>query len=133
MRALMLTLALLTACTTNPSLPDMYDRDWTLLWVDGFESLPDGVQTPAVRFESGGRLTANTGCNTAGGSFTLAGDRLRLGELAMTRRACLDPRGNELEAAFSRALQAVRRVRVAGQRLEFLDENERVVARFRQQ
>lgn len=122
---------LLAACVSAPLAPDFRDRQWTLVSADGVAALPGGAAVPAIVFDSEGRVSGNTGCNTASGPYTVDGDRLTVGSLAMTRRACADPAGNDLERAYVRALERTRRYRIAGGMLELLDEGGTVVARFR--
>ena len=118
-----------TACTTATD-PGLKDREWKLVWVDGFPSMPAGVATPTIRFDSEGRLSAQTGCNSAGASYTTEGDRVSIGAMALTKRACLNPAGNRLESAYVSAVGQARRFRISDDKLELLDENSQVVARF---
>ena len=74
------------------------------------------------------RVAGSTGCNRLMGGYRLDGDRLSFGQLASTRMACLD--GMQTEQAFLATLEAVAGWRVQGQRLELLDAQEAVVARF---
>lgn len=131
MRPLLL-IALTLACTT-PAANDaqLREREWKLAWVEGFDSMPDGVTNPTIRFAADGHLSGNTGCNGAGAAYTLDDDRLTLGPVSSTRRACLDPRGNALESAYLGALRAARGYRITNGQLELLDEGGQVVARFR--
>jgi heat shock protein HslJ len=128
---LMFALALCACATAATEDAQLHDRDWTLVSVDGFASLPSGVATPTIRFGSDGQLSGNTGCNLASGSYTTSGDSLTVGPLISTRRACADERGNELERAYVRAAEATRRFRVANGELELVDEGGRTVAKFR--
>ena len=54
-------------------------------------AVPDGVEATA-RFVDG-RVSGSTGCNSYSGSYDLGGDELRIGPLAMTRKACPPPAG----------------------------------------
>ncbi|MGE0703961.1 MAG: META domain-containing protein [Vicinamibacterales bacterium] len=58
---------------------------WIVTAVDG-QPLVDGT-TPTIAFEAG-RVTGNTACNSFTGSYTLSPERLTIGPLATTRRAC---------------------------------------------
>src|SRR5687768_2850460 len=107
------------------------DRDWTLVWVEGFDTLPGGVSTPTLRFSSDGRLGGNTGCNSAGASYTAEGERLDIDAVFSTKRACLDPQGNLLESAYMKAIGATREYRITSGQLELLGEGDKVLARFR--
>ena len=130
MSLLALTLAIL-GCTSSAGVGELRDREWTLAWVEGFSSTPAGVQTPTIRFGTDGRLSGNTGCNSAGAAYTSEGDRLTIDALISTKRACLDPEGNALESAYMRAVDATRRFRIVNAELELLSESGTVLARFR--
>jgi heat shock protein HslJ len=84
-----------------------------------------GARTPAqtgtvvsLQFDAEtGRITGNTGCNTYGGSFEISGERLPIGEMFMTKRACLEPSFNEQEKRFTEALQAAEKFKIEGDKL----------------
>ena len=124
----------LAACTMQPAADEadtaFRDRDWQLAWVEGFDTMPSGVATPTIRFGSDGSVSAKTGCNSAGASYKAEGDRLTLDAIFSTKRACLDPNGNALEAAYLGALEKTRAYRIANGKLELLDAGNTVVARF---
>ena len=135
MRVMLLILATTLACTvpaTNPATTeDIRDRDWSLVWVEGFDTLPSGVATPTVRFGTDGRLGGNTGCNSAGANYTVEGERLTVDAIISTKRACLEQAGNRLEVAYIGALENARSYRVTNGQLELLDAGGKVLARFR--
>lgn len=125
-------LVLGTACSMQPAAPqELQDRDWTLAWVSGFDRMPAGVATPTLRFGTDGHLGGNTGCNSAGAAYTADGNRLTIEPMISTKRACVEPAGNELERAYLSAMEATRTYRIANGELELLDGPGRVVARFR--
>ena len=106
------------------------DREWKLTWVERFSTIPpDG--TPSIRFGSDGNMGAQTGCNSGGAGYTVEGNRLSIGPMALTKRACLESARNELEAAYVGAIQRTRRFRIANGELELLSDDGTVVARFR--
>jgi copper homeostasis protein (lipoprotein) len=74
------------------------------------------------------RVAGSGGCNRLTGSFELDGDRLRFGRMASTRMSC--PDGMDQEQRFLEALQQAARCRIRGSRLELLDANGAVRARF---
>lgn len=121
----------LNACTTAGDAPALRDREWQLTWIEGFPSMPAGVTTPTIRFGSDGRLGGNTACNSAGAAYMVDGDRLTIDALITTKRACIDPAGNQLERAYIGAVEGTRRFRIANDTLELLDASGTVVARFR--
>jgi copper homeostasis protein (lipoprotein) len=132
MRLMILILVALTACTTTPATTEgLRDREWSLVSVEGFDTLPGGVATPTIRFGSDGRIAGNTGCNNAGAAYTAEGARLSIDAVISTRRACLDAQGNALELAYIRAVEAARSYRIANGELELLDAAGKALARFR--
>jgi putative lipoprotein len=66
----------------------------------------DRAQT-TISFEASGRVSGSGGCNRFTGSATLAGEALKLGLLAATRRACV-PALMDQEQKFFKAIEAVR-------------------------
>ena len=49
-----------------------------------------GVQRPTLQFDAAtGTVAVEAGCNTGSGSYTIAGDQITFGPLAMTMRACI--------------------------------------------
>jgi copper homeostasis protein (lipoprotein) len=62
---------------------------------------------PYLQFKSGSRVVGFSGCNRLGGSYTIAGDTLRLGKLASTMMACVQ--GMEQEQTLLKALATVTR------------------------
>lgn len=132
MRWMMLTLATIVGCSTMPAANEEFrDRDWSLVWVEGFDSMPSGVAMPTIRFGTDGRLSGNAGCNRAGADYTVDGNQLTIAAVISTKRACIDPRGNALESAYLQAVDATRSYRIANGQLELLDAGGKVVARFR--
>lgn len=119
----------LNGCSTTPGASALDDREWKLTWVAGISSMPGGA-APTIRFGSDGRLAGNSGCNSAGATYTAEGDRLTIGAIMSTKRACIEAARNELERAYLDALGRTRRFRVTANELELLDENGTVLARF---
>ncbi len=80
----------------------------------------DGKDLPNLRFEDGGRVTGNGGCNRFFGRYE-TGDEglLKFGMLASTKMACDDLAG---ETQFLQQLESVRRFRLDGIRLSLADE-----------
>jgi heat shock protein HslJ len=126
----MLTLTLVLGACATSQMTALQDREWRLVWVERFDTMPAGAATPTIRFDPDGRMSGNTGCNSAGGSYAVGGDALRIENIVSTKRACAEPAGNELEAAYLSALERTRRFRIADRQLELLDAGGNVVARF---
>lgn len=51
--------------------------------------VPEGVEV-SMRFDDEGQVSGRGGCNRYSGGYELAGDRLTIGPVAMTRMACPD-------------------------------------------
>lgn len=126
----LLTLTLICAACATSQFTALQDREWRLVWVERFDTMPADVATPTIRFDPEGRISAQTGCNSAGGTFAVSRDEMRIENLVSTKRACAEPAGNELEAAYLGALERTRRYRVAEGQLELFDSAGNVVARF---
>lgn len=125
-----LTLTIVFAACSTAMQTALLDREWRLVWVERFDTMPAGVAAPTIVFDPEGRMRGQTGCNSAGGSYAVSGDALRIENVATTKRACAEPAGNELETAYLGALQRTRRFRIAERQLELLDAGGTVVARF---
>lgn len=87
---------------------------WTMI---SFETdtgvIPAATEAPATltfsaEGEQTGRLSGSSGCNRYFASYTLTGDRLRIGPLGSTRMMC-DPARMEQEDRFFQALAAAER------------------------
>jgi heat shock protein HslJ len=121
---------MIQGCTTTADVEALRGREWRLASIEEFPSLPAGVARPTIRFGSEGRISGNTGCNSAGAAYSVEGDALTIQPMMMTRRACLNPQGNELERAYVSAMERTRRFRISNDELELLDGTDRVLARF---
>jgi heat shock protein HslJ len=121
---------ILAACTSATQTEELRGREWRLSWVEPFPSMPAGVTTPTLMFGDDDRISGQTGCNSAGGTYTVSGDRLTIGNVFSTKRACVEQAGNQLEAAYLGALERTRRFRIVDGQLELLDDGGSVVARF---
>src|SRR5262249_31182965 len=83
-----------------------------------------------VTFADGGNVTMDTGCNTARGDWKLDGNRLTIGPLATTLKACTSPEGvMEQETALVHALESAHTVDVAPGELVILDAKGRIALR----
>ncbi len=131
MRLMILILATTLGCTMPAANEQLRDRDWSLVWVESFDTLPSGVETPTIRFGSDGRLAGNTACNRAGAAYTVDGNNLTIDALISTKRACIDPQGNALERAYLQAVEGTEAYRITNGELELLDANGAVTARFK--
>lgn len=69
--------------------------------------------TPSLKFISLTQVAGHGGCNGYSGKAEIEGDALRLGPLASTRKLCPGP-AMEVETAFFKALEHVRKARLTG-------------------
>jgi heat shock protein HslJ len=102
------------------------DRVWALRELDGL-LLDTTARPPTLRLESEGtRASGYAGCNRMAGTYSMAGDTLMFGPLALTRMACPDM---DIETRYTAALAAGRSYRVEDGQLVLLADG-RVLARF---
>jgi len=114
-----LTLAACGGSSGAPSASALQHR-WVLTsFSTGGPDRQASADRPAeMTLAAGGRLSGDTGCNSFGGSWSLTGDTLRLGEVAMTLRACVDDdAATAQEDAIARVLSATKTATVDGDRL----------------
>ena len=75
---------------------------------------------PYIQFKlDGERMVGFTGCNQFTGSYRVDGDRLELGEIAVTRKACLE--GMDVEQQYMQALRTIDAYRISGESLALLE------------
>jgi len=89
-----------------------------------------GGQTPHITLQGAEpRVSGFAGCNQISGGYTLAGDQLSFGQMAMTKRAC--PEGMELEREFAKALEETKSCEVSDDVLQLRDEDGAVIAELK--
>jgi heat shock protein HslJ len=97
----------------------------------GIGSLVEGTVVTA-EFGVDGRVAGSGGCNRYSGEYTLEGDRLAIGPLASTRKACLEPEGvGEQEVAYLAALARVATWSFREDRLELRSADGALQVEFR--
>jgi copper homeostasis protein (lipoprotein) len=90
--------------------------------ITGLEREPWFVLEPRTK-----HVTGSGGCNRFTGSYESGTGTLKFGALASTRMACP---AMETEATFLKALERTRRFRLAGRKLELVDEHGVVLTRL---
>jgi heat shock protein HslJ len=106
-------LLLVGACAgAGPSSGDaLAGTSWVLVAYG--EARPIPGTTITANFEDG-QLRGSAGCNTYFGSYQVSGDKIRVGDMAMTEMACLEPAGvmeqEQVFAEFMRNAQSFRLV-----------------------
>lgn len=126
----LVTCLVLGGCTTMTSRP-IEDQAWMLAELGGASVEPaHGGRRAFLVFDAGPpqRVSGSTGCNRLAGTYQLSGARIALGQVATTRMACLE--GMEQERAFLAMLAALDGWRIADGRLELLDAQGELLARF---
>ena len=127
-------LTLMVACgrgiTANGSAGGaLAGTSWSLVEIGGVTAPTGAGGRPAtLNFTDSVRAGGFSGCNRAGGDYTLRGDSLRFGALIMTKMAC--DAGMDLERSYAEALEATRRYRVDHDVLDLIGESG-IVAKFR--
>jgi heat shock protein HslJ/uncharacterized membrane protein/membrane-bound inhibitor of C-type lysozyme len=117
----------LRGCGRFVGEPPLVGPRWSLVELNG-ASVPADADIE-IRFDAEGRVSGSTGCNSLGGPFQVQERALRFGDLATTRRACLDPARAAREQAFVSRLAAVDGYTVAPATLE-LHSGGRTILRF---
>ena len=87
---------------------------WTAQATIGNEAvstIPLGVRPPTLTF-SDGEVLVDTGCNTGSGTYTLDGESVTFGPIALTRMACTEPDGQQVEATVLTVLDGTATVEI---------------------
>ncbi len=75
----------------------------TSLTIGGVQTRVTTKPRPTLAFD-GSRISGNSGCNGFGGSYTQNADRLQIGQVISTLRACVDDNLMKLEAMYFKTL-----------------------------
>ena len=132
----MLLSLMLSACTesgSDPPKPMTVTSDGPSSEVT-FEPIEDNTSWQITAWEQGGigiaslpaveisidldnkQISGFSGCNNFGGSFTLTGEQITIGQLRSTQRSCEETIMNQ-EAQFLQAIQSVQRITSDGDQL----------------
>ncbi len=108
-----------TAATATPAGAELVGTAWRLVEYGPAEASVAAMTEPAVTatFETDGRFGGSGGCNSYGGTWTLDGQSLTLGEVVSTLMACADNAAMQQETAYFAALRSVTTSQVAGDEL----------------
>lgn len=90
--------------TAVPSEDALDDTSWVLIDLGGSADLLGTVVT--LELGADGSIGGSGGCNTYRGDFAVDGERISIGPLASTKRACPGPAGR-IESTYLSALDAV--------------------------
>ena len=103
--------------------------EWQPVCIPG-EVLP-AKASAFVQFRSGGRLLGHTGCNRLTGEYRVDGERIHIGKLSSTRKACgVDVM--QQEQALIQALDKAHTFRRARTRLFLFDDDGLAIIELRQ-
>jgi len=90
-----------------------------------------GQDAPFVQFGTNGEMNGNGGCNSFGGSYELNGERLIIGPIMSTKKACFGDVMQQ-ESAFFQALQKAHHVQATHLKLVIFDaENNELLSLIR--
>jgi heat shock protein HslJ len=108
MRALILAATLAAAGCATPSGPappvrSLAGTSWNLTAID--DTPPVSGSQPTLELAADGRASGEASCNRFNGAWTQAGQSLTFGQMATTRRACLNPALSEQETRYLKALE----------------------------
>lgn len=113
--------------------PVLHEGHWQLTELTGFDKdLADFERVPYLRFsheEGVWRVSAYAGCNQLNAPYLTQAERILVGSVVMTQRACVGEQG-ALEAAFVRVLTRADSHNIAAENLILLEDGQ-PLARFR--
>jgi putative lipoprotein len=114
---------MLVAPATPPRTPDasLTNTYWKLVGIgDEPYTHETSNREPHIQFrEQQGNMTGFTGCNNITGPYSVDGDKLDLGEIAVTMKACIE--GMDVEQRMLAALRGVNRYEISGNTLRLLE------------
>jgi len=90
--------------------PEIIGREWLVEDIDG-KGVIDNART-TLTFDGEGRVYGSGGCNTYTGSYEIDGDKLSLGSVVSTRKACVPALGDQ-EAKFFAVLNDAERFEIS--------------------
>jgi heat shock protein HslJ len=93
---------------------------------DAIESPVAGTD-PVIAFTADGDVVIEAGCNSIRGTFDLEGDRIEVGALGQTMKACDPAELMDQETALARALESAARVEVVPGELTLVDDDGRIL------
>jgi heat shock protein HslJ len=98
----MVIVAALAMVACGADKASLTDRPWKLTTINGVATEINA----GVKFGVDGRVSAQTGCNSGGGSWVLDGSRLTITGMTMTELAC-DGAKSQVETVFAAVLLSV--------------------------
>ena len=95
----------LTGCGGDPVALLLHAR-WMVISIDGKDVVPDS--RPTMVFETAGRVTGHASCNSYNATYKMSGEGLNFADLTSTKRACVEPLGEQENAMLAILRDAVR-------------------------
>lgn len=109
-----LFMVILASCGGSGKDP-LEGTSWVLISYNKSNALPGTSIT--LSFQDG-QVRGSAGCNSYGGSYQVAEDKIEVGALAITEMACLEPEGvMDQETTFVQFMQAGERFQLQDGRL----------------
>ncbi|MEO5925380.1 MAG: META domain-containing protein [Bryobacteraceae bacterium] len=105
------------------------DTNWVALEVMG-KTITKSEGRPAVHIQLHSidkKLTGFSGCNSVFGEFEFSHEGLKFAPVGATRMACLDA---NVEPQFLEALSGTKSYRIAGEELQLMNMDGKVIGRF---
>lgn len=101
--------------------------DWRLIFIDGFEGLPERAATLTIGDD--GRAHGKGPCNGYFGGVKIDGERISVGQVGATQMAC-EPKLMQAEHAYFQSLAKVENYKLDGDTLTFSDADGKELLRF---
>ncbi len=106
----------------------LQDRTWVATQINS-TAIDQNQSLPSLKFDSATKHVSGTdSCNQLMGSYTATDSSLKFGNLASTRRLCMD--NNNLDLSFNSALNQVKSYKVTEKKLQLLNQNGQPVLEF---
>jgi heat shock protein HslJ len=99
------------------------EGSWTVVSVLYDDAIRSALadSEPTADFSADGTLRGTTGCNDFHGPYALQGEKLDIGPLTATEKACPTKEASEQEAGYLSALESAVRIEQAGPQLTLLN------------
>lgn len=105
----------------QPEMQQLTDTKWVLKDLGG-TGVINSPQKPTLRFNGTDRIDGQGGCNSYSAQSQIKGDRLTVGPMISTKRACVDSQAQEQEIRYFSALERAQRISLEGQDLLIYSE-----------
>ncbi len=126
-------------CASTPKTSDtaehlaaLQQKDWVVTEINRVDVKTDASKQnlPTLRFGDSS-LTGTDGCNRIMGGYSVQGKKIQFLQLAKTQMMCMD--GEGITAQFNETLERVSGYKASADKLELLDDNSKVIMKFKKQ